>query len=177
MGRKIIFEASLQGHDFKKYIKGEKSVEVSRKLLALSHVQEGKSCTETARIVRVHYNTVQKWVRNFHKGGLERLQHQPGQGMKKRVKEKDLPQIKAGILALQAARRGGRITAHDIKKYLFEEWGVQYQETTIYNLLKDLKLVWISARSKHPISSTETQNTFKKTSFLTSKQSFLLKSS
>jgi len=104
VGRKVKGLASLQGHDFKQYIRNESSADICLRLLGLAHVQEGKTCREAAKMVKVHGNTVQEWVRRFAKSGLEGLQHQPGQGTPKRINVQYLPQIKEGILALQATR-------------------------------------------------------------------------
>lgn len=162
MGRKIKGLESLQGHDFKKYMKDEKLAEIYIKLLGLSHVQEGKDCREAASIVKVHENTVQEWVRRFATKGLEGLKRQPGQGAHKKVDKKNLPEIKAGILALQSTRKGGRVRGYDIQQYLKDEWNVNYKLSAIYNLLHELNVVWISARSKHPASSEVIQDSFKK---------------
>ncbi|MCA9508810.1 MAG: transposase [Myxococcales bacterium] len=162
MGRRIKEFASLQGHDFKKYLRNESSAEVSLRLLGLAHVQEGKSCREVAKMLKVHENTIQGWVRRFAKSGFDGLQHQPGQGGKKRINPQDLPQIKAGILALQTTRTGGRISGQDVQKYLFDQWNISYKKSAVYDLLQSLNLVWISARSKHPSSDEAKQASFKK---------------
>jgi len=38
----------------------------------------------------------------------------------------------------------------DIKKYIQESYGVDYHVRNIYRLMKELGLVWITSRSKHP---------------------------
>jgi transposase len=60
MGRKIKRFASLQEHDFEKYKNNEKSAEISIKLLGLAHAQEGKTCREIAKMLKVHENMVQE---------------------------------------------------------------------------------------------------------------------
>ena len=162
MGRKIKRLASLQGHDFKQYYRKEKSVEVKVKLLGLLHIQDGKSCVETASILKVYKTTVQEWIRLFAEEGLVGLRRKPGQGVKKRVDKNDLPNIKKGILELQTKRKGGRTRGRDIQKYLLDQWSVSYQLSAVYELLQDLKIVWISSRSKHPISNQAAQDSFKK---------------
>ena len=169
MGRKIKNFANMQ-HDFKKYIRNEPSGEVKMRLLGLYHVQEGKSCRTTAQMLKVNEKSVQNWVKRFAVGGLEGLQHQPGQGCKKRFNKQDLPQIKAGILALQKTKQGGRVRGEDIKQYLLDQWNIQYKRSAVYALLSQLSIVWISARSKHSASKQETQDAFKKTSSIWSKK-------
>jgi transposase len=162
VGRRIKGFSSLQGHDFKKYMSQEKLAEIHIKLLGLSHVQEEKSCRKTASMLKVHENTVQEWVRRFAQSGLKGLQRQPGQGSHKKIDKQKLPQIKEGILSLQSTFKGGRVRGQDIQKYLHDQWNVDYKLSTIYEFLHDLGIVWISARSKHPTSSQEAQDSFKK---------------
>ena len=162
MSRKITHLASLQGHDFKKYIRQEVCADVKIRLLGLSHIQDGKSCRDTAKMVKSNEYSVQAWVRRFAVGGVSALRRQPGQGLRKRVNVQDFPEIKKGILLLQPASTGGRIRGTDIQKYLQEIWTISYKISAIYKLLKDLKIVWISARSKHPMSTQAVQYDFKK---------------
>jgi transposase len=162
VGRKIKELASLQGHDFEKYLRNERSADVKIKLLGLAHIQSGKSCRDTAKIVKMHENTVQEWVRRFHKNGLDGLKRQAGQGAKKRVNKSDYLKIKEGILTLQSTRTGGRMRGQDIQQYLHDQWNVAYKLSAVYDLLKKLNIVWISARSKHPASNQRAQDAFKK---------------
>jgi transposase len=161
MARKIKNLVSLQGHDFKKYIRTEAAPDVRMRLLALAHIQEGKACRAVAAIIKVGENAVQQWVKLFAEGGIDGLRRKKGQGCRKRVDLQKLPQIKTGILALKPLS-GGRIRRTDIQAYLEKEWNVVYRRSAIYALLKHLGIVWISARSKHPSSSQIEQDAFKK---------------
>jgi transposase len=81
----------------------------------------------------------------------------------------DVTQIKEGILALQKTRTGGRIRGKDVQKYLLEKWGIAYKKSAVYDFLKSINLVWISARSKHRAGDHVAQDAFKKTLLQTSK--------
>ncbi|MCA9508614.1 MAG: transposase [Myxococcales bacterium] len=162
-GRKIKRLSSLKGHDFAKYIKGEKSGEVRIKLLGLQHVQEGRSCKDAAKMVKVTDGAIRTWITRFAENGLNGLKRKPGQGAKKRFPKERFEEFKQSVIELQNQRNGGRVRGNDIQKLLSEKFSVNYEKTTVYDLLASVGLVWISARSKHPISSQEAQSAFKKT--------------
>jgi transposase len=167
VGRKIKGIESLKGHEFNKYIKHEQSPEVRVRLLGLSHVQDGKTCRDTAKMVKMHENSVRSWVRSFASEGLEGLKNKPGRGAHKRLNRVYFSQLKEEILTLQQNRSGGRVRGKDIQQFLLREWSIDYSLSSVYDLLHELDLVWISARSKHPASSLVAQNSFKKNLSLT----------
>jgi transposase len=51
----------------------------------------------------------------------------------------------------------------DIQKHIQEIYGVNYHVRNIYHLMKEMDLVWITSRSKHPKQDLEAQEAFKKT--------------
>jgi len=67
-------------------------------------------------------------------------------------------------MKLQDHRLGGRITGHDIRALLEEQFQVACCLNSVYNLMARLDLVWITVRSKHPKRSQASQDAFKKTS-------------
>ena len=50
----------------------------------------------------------------------------------------------------------------DIQKYIQETYDVSYCVRNIYRLMKELDLVWITSRSKHPKQDLVAQEAFKK---------------
>lgn len=50
----------------------------------------------------------------------------------------------------------------DIQKYIKKSYGVDYHVRNIYRLMKELELVWITSRSKHPKQDLVVQEEFKK---------------
>lgn len=57
---------------------------------------------------------------------------------------------------------GGRLMGYDVKKYIESEFRITYQKTNFYKILHELKLSWISSRSRHPKQNEETQGQFNK---------------
>jgi HlyD family secretion protein len=66
-------------------------------------------------------------------------------------------QLEAAQVALESAAK-----EFERQKMLHEKFNAVYHEDSVYNLLKKLDLVWISARSRHPKSIPENQENFKK---------------
>ena len=63
---------------------------------------------------------------------------------------------------LQDRRGGGRGRGEDIRQLLDEQFDVAYTLNGVYELLKRLDMVWISARSVSPNTNPAKQAEFKK---------------
>ena len=50
----------------------------------------------------------------------------------------------------------------DIQKHIEEKFSVTYKIRNIYKLMKELNLVWITSRSRHPKQDLAAQDKFKK---------------
>ena len=129
----------------------------------MAHLQEGWSYPEIAMALRVHEATVHGWVHRFKTAGLDGLRESPRSGAKRKLASSQEVTFKEAVVELQAQRSGGRITGHDIKAMLEEQFQVTCCLNSFYNLLARLNLVWITVRSKHPKQSQASQDAFKKT--------------
>ena len=121
--------------DFEKLYKEEKEGELKVRYLALHHLQSGESRASVARIVLRKWQTIDEWQRKFKEEGLNEI---------------------------QSSKKGGRIIGKDIQNLLSNEFGANYHEDSVYNLLDRLGIVWITARSIHPSANPENQENFKK---------------
>ncbi len=128
----------------------------------MAHLQEGREYHEVAQFLCVKLETVKKWVKRFKVSGLDGLRESPRSGAKRKLKKEQEIDFKTAVIALQENRTGGRITGHDIQNLLKEKFQVKYCLNSVYNLLNNLDLVWITVRSKHPKQSQEKQDSFKK---------------
>ena len=132
------------------------------RLLALHHLQSGKSIKEVSDIVCTTRKTVHSWLTWYQNNGVNRLvERVKGRG-RKPLAELSKEEIQSGIIALQEEREGGRITGDDIIDWLYETHGIRYAKGTIYNFLHRMGVSWISARSKHPKQDEAKQASFKK---------------
>ena len=95
-------------------------------------------------------------------GGIDALaiKISPGRSPKLSVQEKS--RLKDFVNNHSIKTEGGRLVGEDIRKYVEDSFNVKYGLRNIYRLMAELKLSWITSRSKHPKQSEEAQEMFKK---------------
>jgi|ERR1700733_14224751 len=165
MGRPIKPIEGLDQHDFDKLAKSPKfSAREKLRFLALAHVKESKPFCEIAKMLRVDFRTISVWVRKFRKKGIDGLMDGYRGGPQLRLPYDKDEDFRDMVIDLQATRQGGRIRGGDVRQLLQSKYGIQCSLATVYNILKRLKLVWITGRSQHPKADKEAQLAFKKTS-------------
>lgn len=159
--RKIEF--GNDSNDFFKLSKQEKNLQKRIRLIALGQLKNGVKITKVSKSIGVDRHSVRRWYDSYKAKGLDGLndKQKPGRAPKL-SREKEQPFLKA-IEDLQNTRSGGRITGYDIQKLAKDSFNAEYANDSIYTVLKRLGFSWITARSKHPKSNKEVQNTFKKT--------------
>lgn len=153
---------SLHQYDFIKLSKLAPHPRVKIRYLAFSHLSEQTHPREVASIMRVSINTIYRWLRAFETKGIEGLQEQKGRGKKPLITDNEREAFRKAVEDLQANRSGGCITGKDVLNMMREKYGIQCTLRSAYNHLKRARLVWISARSKHPNACIEKQEEFKK---------------
>jgi transposase len=159
----VTMPPELREPDFATLVRQELDARVRLRLLALWHLQEGKTPREVGAMLKVHEKTVLTWLRRFRAGGVGGLAEQPGRGAKRRLGAEQEPALKALIDRAQAQRSGGSLTGEEIRGLVAEHFDVVYSLNGLYNLLHRAGLSWISARSKHPQRDLKAQDAFKKT--------------
>jgi transposase len=150
-------------YDFGKLSRHEKDGRVRIRLLGLFHVQQGKSYQETADILQVENTAPKRWVKRLGRGGLSALQEQPGRGRKRKLKAKEQEHFCQAVEQLSASRAGGRIRAKDIQLLLAKEFNIDDAISSVYHILHESNMSWITGRSQHPKADIVMQETFKKT--------------
>lgn len=153
---------SIQIYDFQSTYKMERNAKIKVKLLALAHLQNGKSLKEVAAVVFYTEKTIKGWLNRFVEFNYEGLIEKPGRGRKPRLPVTEEENFKDAIDELSDNVKGGSIDAEDIQKLLLEKFDCNYSLTGVYTLLDRLNIVWITARSKHPKSSQEAMEEFKR---------------
>jgi transposase len=151
-------------YDFHSLAKTEPHPRTRIRFLGMAHLQDGLAYQEIATALRIPKITVQGWVQRFKTEGLDGLRESPRSGAKRKLAADQEAEFKDAVVRLQEQRSGGRITGHDIKALLEEQFQVICCLNSVYNLLARLNIVWITVRSKHPKQSQASQDTFKKTS-------------
>jgi len=129
----------------------------------MHHLQLGKSFKAISAIVKLHWKTVQSWLRRFRNHGFEGLFESQRRGAPKKLNTQQESAIFDKINALSESKTGGYITGKELHNMLLEEYGAKCALRTVYNTLHRLGFSWITSRSMHPKSNDETQTTYKKT--------------
>lgn len=151
----------IQGFDFLSCYKVERDPRVKIKLLALHHLQAGKTIQDVSEVVLYGPQSVKSWLDSFVDYDYEGLIEREGRGRKPRLPPEDEEKFKDEICKLQDEKVGGSIGAVEIRQILADQFDCCYSRSGTYALLDRLNLVWITGRSKHPKSSKEAIELYK----------------
>jgi transposase len=162
MGRKLHLSESFKEQDFLKIMRKMKHGRNRIRLLAMHHIQLGKSLAVVSSIVKVHWSTVQGWVKRYNALGFEGLYEGKRSGAPRKIADISEQFIITKIATLSQAKTGGYITGKEMRQELIDKYGIQCCLKTIYNTLHRLNFSWITSRSIHPKSNLEIQDQYKK---------------
>jgi transposase len=150
--------------DFLKLSKKERDPRMRVRLIAMSHLKNGKTMGETAKMVGIERHSIGMWYTKFKNFGLCGLEDLPKTGRPPKLARENENEFIQKISDLQCSRNGGRVTGYDIQRMACNDFDADYADDSIYTVLKRLDVSWITARSKHPKADSEAQAAFKKTS-------------
>lgn len=164
MARPLHLPEDFKTYDFLSMINTESNGRKSIRLLAMHHLQLGKSLVDVAEIVGVHCKTVQVWLSKFRKLGLSSVDDAPRCGAPKKITGAAEKWLSKTIQSLSEAKEGGYITGYQLQDLLQEKYGIECSLKTIYNKLHKLNFSWITSRSIHPKTDIDEQEEYKKLS-------------
>lgn len=154
----------LANIDFFQFAKREPDPRVRVRLLALGHLQSGKTKTDVVGMFRITFPTLRTWMLRFIAEGVNGLKPRRGRGRKRKLSAEHEENFRQQVEELQQNREGGRVRGQDIQVLLKEKFSVDHALPSVYHVLDRCGLSWISARSKHPKSDPQAQEDFKKNS-------------
>ncbi len=152
----------FQKHDFAILAKSESDPRKRGRLTGLGILQQKTSLNKTSKLLKVAKQTLRGWLEKFKQDGLNGLSDKPRSGRKPRLAKDQEPAFADAVVQLQKDRGGGRITGNDIQKLAEDKFKAKLSLDRIYTLLKQLKIVWITGRSRHPKTDEASQEAFKK---------------
>jgi transposase len=152
----------LQRYNFDLLAREEPNGRRRLRYIALAHLKDGKSYTEVAAALRTTRHTVARWERWFERDGLKGLGSKPRYWCNQRLPREQEEAFRVAIEQLQQVRPGGRIRGEDIRQLLAQQFEVTYSLNCVYELLRRLGIVWISARSRSPYADPVRQADFEK---------------
>jgi transposase len=159
--------------------KRTKDAAQGRRLLALAEIYDGGTRTDAARIGGVGLQTIRDWVLAFNADGPAGLIDGKAPGSRSKLKDEQRETlariIESGpILAIHGVVRW---RLRDLAWWVFEEFGISLDETTVSREVRKLGFRKLSARPQHYAQSEAAVADFKKPSrpnWLRSKPSFRL---
>ena len=166
MGAAVALREDYDGPGLRRLAKATKDAGQSRRLLALAEIYDNARRSDAARIGGVGLQVVRDWVLRFNADGPSGLidRKAPGQPAKLNATQRQ---------ALARAVESGPIPAihgvvrwrlNDLVQWIWEEFAVSLDETTVGRELKALGFRRISARPRHYAQNELAIEDFKKNS-------------
>ncbi len=140
MASPIALREDFDGPGLRRLAKQSKDAAQARRLLALAEIYDGGSRTDAARIGGVTLQIVRDWVLRFNKHGPEGLINSKAPGNRPKLNE-DHRQALARMVEsgpIPAIHGGVRWRRKDLARWLFEEFRIAVDETTVGRALRAL---------------------------------------
>ena len=166
MGARIPLRDDFDGDALRRLAKQSKDGAQSRRLLALAEIYDGARRTRAARIGSVTLQIVRDWVIRFNAEGPDGLINRKAAGPKRKLTD-DQRRALAEIVeqgptpSIHGVVRWRRC---DLAQWLWDEFGVSVEESTVGRELKALGFAKLSARPRHYAQDELAADDFKKAS-------------
>ena len=164
MGSAIGLRDDFDGPALRRLARASKSANQTRRLLTLAEIYDGGSRTAAARIGGVGLQIVRDWVVRFNDRGPDGLLDGKATGRRSRLNDdqrRALAEIveRGPIPAIHGVVRWRLI---DLVQWLYDEFAVSLDETTVGRELKKLGYVKLTARPRHHAQNEHAMEAFKK---------------
>ncbi len=166
MGAAVALREDFNGDDLRRLAKGSKDGAQSRRLLALAVIYDGGRRREAARTGGVGLQVVRDWVVRFNAQGPVGLLDRKAPGPRPKLDDaqrralSDLVE-QGPIVAIHGVVRWRLI---DLAQWLWEEYHISMDQSTVSRELKALGFVKMTARPRHQAQNEFVVADFKKTS-------------
>jgi transposase len=141
----------------------EKDARIARWLLGVRLVCLKRSPEEAGMEIGISGRAVRRWVNRFNAGGIEALSPNWSPGRQPKLTAEQLKELR---IRLRNGPAEGDVFSswrgHFVQDVLRDEFGVSYHLSGVYKLLHRLGFSSIMPRPKHPGSSDEEREEFKK---------------
>ncbi len=166
MGRAIGLREDFDGAALRRLAKGSKDAGQSRRLLALAEIYDGGRRRDAARIGAVGLQVIRDWVLRFNTNGPDGLIDGKATGKPSKLNDGQRQAlariVESGpIPAIHGVVRWRR---KDLAHWIFEEFCISLEESSVGRELRALGFRKISARPRHKGQNEFAVEDFKKTS-------------
>lgn len=164
MGSAIGFRGDFDGPVLRAFAKATKDAAQARRLLALAAIYDGGARSEAARIGGVGVQTVRDWVLRFNARGPDGLIDNKAPGHRSKLDDRQR-RVLSGIVEtgpIPAIHGVVRWRLKDLVQWIWEEFRIALDETTVGRELKMLGFRKLSARPRHHAQNELAIEAFKK---------------
>jgi len=166
MGAAVALRKDFCGDDLRRLAKGSKDGAQSRRLLALAQIYDGGRRRAAARIGGVGLQVVRDWVVRFNARGADGLLDRKAPGRRPKLdgaQRQALAELveQGPVPAIHGVVRWRLV---DLAQWLWDEYRVSVDQSTVSRALKALGFVKMTARPRHPAQNALAVADFKKTS-------------
>jgi len=162
----IALRDDFKGPGLRRLAKASKDAGQSRRLLALAEIYDGGRRTDAARIGDVGLQIIRDWVLRFNMEGPAGLIDRKAPGRSPKLDDAQR-QALAEMVAqgpIPAIHGVVRWRLKDLAQWIWEEFRISVDKTTVGRELKALGFVKITARPRHHAQNEFAIEDFKKTS-------------
>ncbi len=166
MGRVVALREDFDGPGLRGLAKASKDAGQSRRLLALAEIYDGGRRKDAARIGDVGLQVIRDWVLRFNAKGPAGLIDGKATGKPPKLSDEQR-QALARIVdsgPIPAVHGVVRWRRKDLALWIYEEYGISLEESSVGRELRALGFVKISARPRHHGQNEFAVEDFKKTS-------------
>ncbi|SMC98333.1 Transposase [Fulvimarina manganoxydans] len=166
MSSAIALRSDFDGPKLRRLARVSQSADQTRRLLSLAEIYDGGSRNDVARIGGVTLQIVRDWVLRFNARGPEGLMTGKAPGNQPKLNDeqrKALADIveRGPITAIHGVVRWRR---KDLARWIFEEFRITVDETTVGRELRAIGFAKLSARPRHHAQNEFEVEDFKKVS-------------
>jgi transposase len=131
------------------------------RLRAVILAKQGWMASQIAEALGVSVRTIQQWVGDYNRQGLDGLKDRRGGNHRYLTSEQE-QQLREYLTATAADPEGGVRHAAELLPHIEAHFGVRYSLSGLYALLDRLGYEWLMPRPRHPGTDPEAQTAFKK---------------
>ena len=166
MGAAIALRDDFDGSGLRRLARAAKDAGQSRRCIALAEIYDGGTRSDAARMNGVGLQVIRDWVLRFNATGPEGLVNRkaPGQRPKLNAAQRQALAELVESGPIPAVHAVVRWRLKDLAQWIFEEFRLTLDETTVGRELKALGFAKISARPRHHAQNELLIEDFKKTS-------------
>ncbi len=162
----IPLRGDFDGPRLRRLARATKDAAQARRLLALAEIYDGGSRSDAARIGGVTLQIIRDWVMRFNTSGPDGFANGKALGNRPKLNAEQRQALaevveRGPIPAIHGVIRWRR---KDLVRWIFEEFRIEIDETTVGRELKALGFAKLSARPRHYAQNAFEVEDFKKAS-------------